>query len=133
MGHPWLVAGLGCRRGCPVEVLQALLEQALAQVGATLCDVQGIASLDRKCGEPGLVALAVSQGLPLSGYSASALAPYEPLLSHRSWVSLQHTGCLGLAESAALAHCEALSQRTPKLYLARLCASHATVALAIAT
>lgn len=133
MGDLWLVAGLGCRKGCSVEVLQGLLEQALGQVGASLRDVKGIASLDRKCSEPGLIALAAAQGLPLSGYSAIALAPYEPMLSHRSWVSLQHTGCLGVAESAALAHCAALSQRTPRLCLPRLCSSHATVALAVAT
>jgi cobalt-precorrin 5A hydrolase len=128
--HPWLVAGLGCRQGCPAQALQDLLEQALVEVGATVGDLKGIASLDTKASEAGLLTLAARLGLPLASYPASALVVFEPLLSHRSAVSLRHTGCLGVAESTALAHCQFLSQRPPQLRLHRLCSAQATVALA---
>lgn len=126
----WLVAGFGCRRGCPVSELQALLDQALALVGARTTDLRGIATFERRLVEPGLLALAERLMLPLGGYSAAALAPFEPLLSHRSEASWRHTRCHGVAESAALAHCQALHSLPPRLRVTRQCSPQATVALA---
>ena len=128
--RPWLIAGIGCRQGCTLAELQGLLMQALAMAGACPEDLQGIATFERRVDEPGLAALAADLGLPLAGYSAAALAPFEHLLTHRSAVSWRHTGCHGVAESAALAHCHTLHMQPGRLLLGRQCSRHATVALA---
>ncbi|MBM7396177.1 cobalt-precorrin 5A hydrolase [Pseudomonas sp. M5] len=100
---PALYAGFGCRRGCPVEVLDELLHQALHGHGLTLSALRGIASITSKADEPGLQQLAERHNLPLLVFDASQLQAYEPQLSHRSAVAFAHSGCWGVAESAALA------------------------------
>ena len=68
-------------------------------------------------------------GLPLLLYDARQLLPFEPLLSHRSAVAHAHSGCWGVAESAALAMA---SQHlgTAKLRVTRQVLGPATLALA---
>lgn len=130
--YPWLVAGFGCRQGCPPAQLHSLLLHALGVIGASAEALAGIATLERRRHEPGLVWLATQVRLPMMGYDAAALAPFEPQLSHRSAASWRYTGCHGVAESAALAHCATLSGSEPRLVLTRQCSEAATVALAIA-
>lgn len=98
-----LFVGLGCRRGCPVETLVSLLEQTLKAHDLPLTAVAGLASIDLKQHEPGLQQLARRLNVPLLFFSVPQLAAYERQLSHRSTVSYQHSGCYGVAESAALA------------------------------
>lgn len=100
---PALYAGFGCRRGCPVEALDELLHQALHSHGLTLAALRGIASITAKADEPGLRQLAERHDLPLLVFAPSQLQAYEPQLSHRSAVAFAHSGCWGVAESAALA------------------------------
>ena len=52
-----LIAGFGCRRSCPVDELQALLQQCLAAHGRQLDELVGLASSAHKRDEPGLQAL----------------------------------------------------------------------------
>lgn len=125
-----LVAGFGCRQGCPQAQLSALLHQGLQRLGAQPQQVQGLATFERRMYEPGLLALAQALGLPLVGYGATALAPFEAQLSHHSTLSWRHTGCYGVAESAALAHCRELQGGEPWLVVTRLHNAHATLALA---
>lgn len=100
---PTLYAGFGCRRGCPADTLETLLRQALDHHGLALPALRGIASIALKADEPGLQQLATRLGVPLLLYDARQLATYEPLLSHRSAIAHAHSGCWGVAESAALA------------------------------
>jgi cobalt-precorrin 5A hydrolase len=126
---PALYAGFGCRRGCPADTLENLLRQALADHGLTLSALRGIASIALKVDEPGLQQLAKRLGLPLLLYDAGQLQPYEPLLSHRSAIAHAHSGCWGVAESAALAMA---SQHlgTARLRVTRQVLGPATLALA---
>jgi cobalt-precorrin 5A hydrolase len=126
---PALNAGFGCRRGCPADTLENLLRQALADHGLTLSALRGIASIALKVDEPGLQQLAKRLGLPLLLYDAGQLQPYEPLLSHRSAIAHAHSGCWGVAESAALAMA---SQHlgTARLRVTRQVLGPATLALA---
>jgi len=126
---PALYAGFGCRRGCPEDTLENLLRQALADHGLTLSALRGIASIALKVDEPGLQQLAKRLGLPLLLYDAGQLQPYEPLLSHRSAIAHAHSGCWGVAESAALAMA---SQHlgTARLRVTRQVLGPATLALA---
>ncbi|GLO56186.1 cobalamin biosynthesis protein CbiG [Pseudomonas putida] len=126
---PALYAGFGCRRGCPADTLENLLRQALADHGLALSALRGIASIALKADEPGLQQLAKRLGLPLLLYDAEQLQPYEPLLSHRSAIAHAHSGCWGVAESAALAMA---SQHlgTARLRVTRQVLGPATLALA---
>lgn len=125
-----LVAGFGCRRGCSVEELGALLDQTLHANSLDRGQLVGIASLDRKADEPGLVRLAAQLRVPFYTFSATELLVHDPLLSHRSDTSFAHTGCYGVAESTALALAEELGASSPRLLVNRQLAPGATLALA---
>ncbi|AZD30430.1 cobalamin biosynthesis protein [Pseudomonas chlororaphis] len=127
---PTLVVGLGCQRGCPVETLRALLDQALAAHHIDLGQIKALASIDLKREEPGLLALAARLGLPLTCFSSHQLTPYAPQLSHRSEIAYERTGCYGVAESAALALAEQLARGPAKLLVPRQKYAQATLALA---
>ena len=125
-----LVVGLGCQRGCDVDTLLGLFDSALAEGGVERQRVTALASIDRKQNEPGLLALARLLDLPLQCFSAGQLAVYEARLSHKSAVAFAHTGCYGVAESAALALAEQLAQAPAKLLISRQKYAQATLALA---
>lgn len=122
-------AGFGCRRDCPADALEALLRQALNNRGLALADLHGIASVSLKADEPGLQQLAARLAVPLVLYHTRQLQAYEALLSHRSAAAHAHSGCWGVAESAALA---LASERrgTARLLLTRQVLGPATLALA---
>ncbi|MGE8120539.1 cobalamin biosynthesis protein [Pseudomonas fulva] len=122
-------AGFGCRGGCPMDRLLTLLEQGLAQRGLDAAYLHGIASIDLKAHEPGLHALASHLALPLLFYPASHLNRFEAHLSHRSAVAFAHSGCWGVAESAALAMADQYNGET-KLLITRQTLGHATLAIA---
>lgn len=126
---PALFAGFGCRRGCPVETLAALLRRTLAGHSLPVSALRGIASIHAKAREPGLLALAEHLDLPLVCFDAGHLLTFEPLLSQRSAAAFAQTGCWGVAESAAL--CLAASQtQQPRLHVPRQVLGGATLALA---
>lgn len=127
-----LFVGLGCRRGCPAETLGNLLEQTLKAHDLPLSAVAGLASIDLKCDEPGLHQLAQRLQVPLQFFSAAQLAVFEQRLSHRSAVAYQHSGCYGVAESAALALAEHIAG-SAQLRITRTLQADASLALATAT
>ena len=127
-----LVAGLGCQRGCDVHTLLALLDAALAEAGIERRRVTALASIDLKQDEPGLVALSQLLQVPLQCFNAGQLAAYESRLSHKSAVAFAHTGCHGIAESAALALAEHLAHAPAHLLITRRQNAQATFALACA-
>ncbi|WP_248751224.1 cobalamin biosynthesis protein [Pseudomonas sp. MWU15-20650] len=126
------VVGLGCQRGCEVHTLLGLFDTALAEGGIERTHITALASIDHKRDEPGLQALAELLGLPFHCFSAEQLAGYENRLSHKSAVAFAHTGCYGIAESAALALAEHLSHGPARLLIRRRKTAQATFALACA-
>ncbi len=126
---PALYAGMGCRRGCPASRLAELLLQVLDAQGLPLAAVKGLASIDGKSEETGLRQLADGLGLPLVFFSAAQLSPFQAQLSHRSSTAWQHSGCWGVAESAALA-LAARHGGPPRLQVPRQLNGQATLALA---
>ncbi|HKS13154.1 MAG TPA: cobalamin biosynthesis protein [Pseudomonas sp.] len=130
LGETGLYAGLGCRRGCPASELAELLRRVLASEGLDLRALKGLASIDGKADEPGLRQLAGQLGLPLVFFSAAQLAPFEGQLSQRSLIAWRHSGCWGVAESAALAMAAAAHHGPVRLHLTRQASGQATLALA---
>ncbi|MBH3421229.1 cobalamin biosynthesis protein [Pseudomonas gessardii] len=127
-----LTVGLGCQRGCQVEALLELFGSALAEAGIDPGQVSALASIAHKRDEPGMIALAKALNLPLQCFDAQQLLDYEGRLSHRSNVAFAHTGCYGIAESAALALAEQLANAPARLLITRKKAARATFALACA-
>lgn len=127
-----LVVGLGCQRGCDPHSLLALFDSALTEGGIERQRITALASIDRKKNEPGLLALAQRLNLPLQCFSAEQLAEFEHRLSHKSDIAFAHTGCYGIAESAALALAEQLAGSPARLLITRKKTTQATFALACA-
>lgn len=129
---PTLVVGLGCQRGCPVSTLRALLDQALQAHNIELHEIKALSSIDLKRDEPALIELAKQLGLQMMFFSSEQLAAYQSQLSHHSQIAFERTGCYGVAESAALALAEQLTNAPAKLLIPRQKYAQATLALACA-
>jgi cobalt-precorrin 5A hydrolase len=127
----WAV-GLGCQRGCSALELRQLIEDSLCECRLKPSDIAGLASIDNKADEAGLLELGHALGLAVEFFSADDLAAYEPQLSHRSDIAFERTGCYGVAESAALAMATRLSGSPATLVIPRRKSPHATFALATA-
>ncbi|MCI8211307.1 cobalamin biosynthesis protein CobE [Pseudomonas sp. S25] len=128
--RPTLVVGLGCQRGCSTGALLELIERSLERQNLRIEAISALASIDLKSREPGLLELAKQLDLPLHFFTATQLSVHESQLSHRSQIAFEHTGCYGVAESAALA---SASQSGPaELLITRQKTPQATFALAIA-
>jgi cobalt-precorrin 5A hydrolase len=130
--RPILVVGLGCRRDCPAQLLLELVQRNLTEYGLELQAVTALATIDLKGREPGLQALAEHLGIPLVLADLARLLPYESQLTHRSQQAYQHTGCYGIAESAALAVATQLGSAPARLLIERHKSPQATFALASA-
>lgn len=100
--HPpvlWL--GLGCERNTHQAVLEAVVEKSLASADLAAAAVAGVASLDRKGDEPGLLALCQQRQWPLKVFTAAQLAAI-PVPNGSPMVARQ-VGTPSVAEAAALA------------------------------
>ncbi len=69
--------GIGCRRGTPADVIREAVRQALGGAGIDPRAVCGIASIDLKQSEEGLLSFAREEDLPLRFFSAEELATAE--------------------------------------------------------
>ena len=100
--HPpvlWL--GLGCERHTHQGVLEAVVEKSLAAAGLAAAAVAGVASLDRKGDEPGLLALCQRHQWPLKTFPAARLAAIA--VPNGSALVARAVGTPSVAEAASLA------------------------------
>lgn len=92
--------GLGCDRGTPVATLMQAVQEALAQAGGTLGQVQAVASIDLKADEAGLQQLAQLYGWNIRFYPAQVLARVP--VPNPSETVRKYTGTPSVSEAAAL-------------------------------
>lgn len=116
-----IVAGIGCRRGCPAEDIVALVH--LAQDRAA-CRAEALAAPEFKRDEAGLLDAARVLGIGLMFVGAQDLAAAQPLCPTQSDLAARRTGVASIAEGSALA------ASGGRLLLARIANSRATCALA---
>ena len=95
-----LILGIGCRRGTPEAAIAAAADAALAGLAPEA--VAGVATIDLKKDEPGLLAFCARRGLPLTTYSAEALAAVEGDFTPSAFVR-GITGVDNVCERAAAA------------------------------
>jgi cobalt-precorrin 5A hydrolase len=118
-----MIAGIGCRRGCPAEDIVALVRQAEAACGGV---VTALAAPAAKAGEPGLSAAAKALGVPLRLVEQAALVAAQAQCVTRSACAERTLGVASVAEGCALAAAGAGA----RLLLPRIAAKRATCALA---
>ncbi len=82
-----ITLGIGCRRNTPVENIEALVEQVLAENHIHPSAVEGIATIDLKKDEPGLLEFCRRRNLALTVYSADELKAVEGDFSASAFVS----------------------------------------------
>ncbi|WP_030318443.1 precorrin-3B C(17)-methyltransferase [Streptomyces sp. NRRL B-3229] len=97
---PTLVIGVGASKGAPADEVLELVEGALREAGLSARSVAGLATVDAKAGEPGIVAAAERLGVPLITWSAEELAAVE--VPNPSEAPLAAVGTPSVAEAAAL-------------------------------
>ena len=95
-----LALGLGCDRGTPAATIRQVIDEALARAGATLADVEAVASIDLKADEAGLLEVARACGWTLRFYAAAELA--QVTVPNPSETVRKHTGTPSVSEAAAL-------------------------------
>ena len=128
--NPVYTLGMGCERNCPLEFLESLMLDALAQKGLTPSDIHSLNSIDIKADETQLIALADKYHWDFNTYSAQELTPMESLLSSKSDYIFNTVGVYGVAESAALLAVQMETGTEPELILNKIKNAKATCALA---
>ena len=93
--------GIGCRRGTPKEKIEEIVIQELARLKVTLSVVKGIASIDVKKDEQGLLAFADECALPIRFYSAEELNSVEGEFTPSAFVA-KTVGVDNVCERAAV-------------------------------
>ncbi len=93
-----IVAGIGCRRGCPAEAIVAVVRRAEAR-GAP---VEALAAPLFKQDEPGLHQAAILLDVPLLFEDETVLTAAQPHCVTRSAAVARATGLASVAEAAAI-------------------------------
>ncbi len=95
-----LALGLGCDRNTPAATIQQVIDEALAQAGATLADVRAVASIDLKADEVGLAEVAAANGWTIRFYPAAELATVD--VPNPSETVRKYTGTPSVSEASAI-------------------------------
>ncbi|MCD8103535.1 MAG: cobalamin biosynthesis protein [Lachnospiraceae bacterium] len=119
------ILGIGCRRGKTEQEIAKLAERSLAGLGLTYEDIVGVASIDLKKEEPGLVDFCKRHGLRFGTYSAEALTAVRGAVSHSAFVN-EVTGVDNVCERAALC----MAEEGGRLLLPKQAENGVTVAVA---
>ena len=94
-----LVLGIGCRRGTPMETIQAAADEAMSGYEAQA--MAQVATIDLKENESGLLAFCAAHNLPLSVFSAVELEQAEGTFTPSAFVA-HITGVDNVCERAAV-------------------------------
>lgn len=127
---PVYTVGMGCERNCPLDYLESLFLDCLAQANLTIDQIDSIHSISIKANEVNLIHLCEKLQKPFITWDALSLRKVEPLLDSRSDYVFSVVGVYGVAESAALYGAQQLKGTTPELMLKKQKNSKATCAIA---
>lgn len=121
---PALVLGAGSSLGASADELIALAEAALAEADRALEAVACVATIERRCAEPAVLALAQRFGVAVRCFAPEQLEA-APGDWQRSDIVRRAVGAGGVAEPAAI-----LASAGGRLLLGKRRSAHATVAVA---
>ncbi|MBU2550887.1 MAG: cobalt-precorrin 5A hydrolase [Proteobacteria bacterium] len=120
---PCLIVGLGCNRGTGETELAQLIETAFERHRLAVTAIAGLASIDLKRDEAGLLDLAKRMNKPLEFFSAGELARADA--PSPSAQVKRHVGVESVCEAAAL-----IAARTDWLVVTKQKSLNATLAVA---
>lgn len=95
-----LILGLGCDRDTPLGLLERGVQATLGRFGLAIESVKGVATIDKKSDEQGLLELCARRGWPLQTYADVALDAVD--MPSPSETVKRHVGTRGVAEPSAL-------------------------------
>lgn len=125
--------GIGCRRGCSETSLRELLDRTLHENAIAIETLAGIATIDSKRDEAGLLSLATNLKLPLHFFSAVELNRFSERVDASALIVLLETGAANIAEASALALAEKETGQAAELIVRKCKNADSTLALATAT
>ncbi len=120
---PVFIAGIGCNRNTPAAEIEQALQEACSTHNLALQSVCGLASIDLKNDEPGLLEFARSRRYTIDFYNRDQLNGVEGVST--SAAVLKATGAKGVAEPAAV-----LSAGGGRLLVKKMKWPNVTVAIA---
>jgi cobalamin biosynthesis protein CbiG len=121
--------GIGCQRGVSKLVIQRAIESVFTEYDLDLATIAGLATLDRKANESGLVDYCRESGWFLKSYRPERLNSVA--VSHPSPLITKFVGTASVAEAAALCAAQTDILLVPKQKF-RLDLESGSVTLAIA-
>ena len=98
---PDLILGIGCRKETPQELIEEAVSAFLQEQEYDLRAVAGIASIDLKANEPGLLGFSEKHKIPFQTFSAEQLSSLEGDFSKSAFVE-NITGVSNVCERAAV-------------------------------
>jgi cobalt-precorrin 5A hydrolase/precorrin-3B C17-methyltransferase len=99
--HPRVLwVGIGCERGTPQTVIEEGLRETLQKYDLAASAIAGLATIELKADEVGILSLAAARNYPLKIYSADALNQIN--VPNPSPVVAQEVGTASVAEASAL-------------------------------
>ena len=97
---PTIIIGIGCERNTDEKVIQRAINQSFNQNGLSLLSISGLATIDRKNDEIGLLSLSKKHEWPIYFFSAFELSQVN--VPTPSNLVLNEMGTPSVAEAAAL-------------------------------
>jgi cobalt-precorrin 5A hydrolase len=122
---PSLVAGIGCNRGTAADEIRGLLLTTLRDTGLCRASLRGLASIDLKADEPGLIALAQDLGLTFEFFGREEINRVGGAVPTPSAMVEKHIGVKSVCEATAI-----LATRGGELVVPKRTTRNATVAIA---
>ena len=95
-----VILGMGCDRGTALATLEAAIDEALLTISLDKTAINGLATIDKKSDEEGLLKLAESHGWSMQFFSAEQLSQVD--VPNPSAVVMKYMGTPAVAEAAAL-------------------------------
>ena len=109
-----LMLGIGCRRDTPEETIKEAVDQVIREYGIDRRAIKGIASIDLKKDEAGLLGFADKMGIEPKFYTSDELAEVEGDFTPSEFVK-SVTGVDNVCERAALKEADKLIVRKKAL------------------
>ena len=119
-----LFVGVGCNRGTSAAEIRALLDRVLDRHQLAANSIAGLASIDLKADEEGLLELAGALNRPLTFFTRDQLATVTDIPSPSTMVE-KHVGVRSVCEAAAI-----LASKKGQLIAPKKTTPNATIAIA---
>lgn len=124
-----IVAGVGCKKGMPVDKIEHAVQEAFAKAGLRIEALCAVASIDLKKEEAGLLEFCETRKVPFEAYTAEELQAVSGTFSASEFVT-GVTGVDNVCERSAVKYASEHGANDGELLLRKQAQDGVTVALA---